>query len=103
MPEYSGHVRRFTLKPFRGEGIGPDLAITGSIGRSASSLSLDSALRGDLRALAIPAPDSFPRRKDRLWEETCLEFFLGIRNSEGYWEFHLSPAGKLWKPPPAPS
>ena len=35
----------------------------------------------------------FPRRRDRLWEETCLELFLGEEGSERYWEFNLSPAG----------
>jgi hypothetical protein len=28
-----------------------------------------------------------------LWEDTCFEFFLGIKNSAQYWEFNLSPAG----------
>jgi hypothetical protein len=30
---------------------------------------------------------------DRLWEETCLELFLGAKGSGRYWEFNLSPAG----------
>jgi len=28
-----------------------------------------------------------------LWEETCLELFLGTADSEEYWEIHLSPSG----------
>ena len=85
--------RSFSLKPFPGEGTGPEVKITGTIGRRADALSLGCALRGNLSELAIPAPEEFPERKDRLWEETCLELFLGEAGSERYWEFHLSPAG----------
>ncbi len=85
--------RRFSLKPFREEGTGSDLKITGSIGRRANLLSVGCALTGNLSELAIPATEESPRRKDRLWEETCLEFFLGVKDSERYWEFNLSPSG----------
>ena len=43
--------------------------------------------------MSIPAAEAAPRRKDRLWEETCLELFLGMEDSGRYWEFNLSPAG----------
>lgn len=56
-------------------------------------MSVRYALTGDLSEIAIPAPEPFPARKDRLWEETCLEFFLGPTDSERYWEFNLSPSG----------
>ena len=84
---------RFSLKAFPGEETGPVLAITGTIGRRANNLSLGISLLGNLSELSIPAPGEFPRRMDRLWEETCLEFFLGEEGSERYWEFNLSPAG----------
>jgi hypothetical protein len=56
-------------------------------------LSFRCALLGDLSGLSIPAPGEPPGRKSRLWEETCLELFLGEEGSECYWEFNLSPAG----------
>ena len=28
-----------------------------------------------------------------MWEETCLELFLGTADSGKYWEFNLSPSG----------
>ncbi len=41
----------------------------------------------------IPAAADAARRQGRLWEETCLELFLGTEGSGEYWEFNLSPAG----------
>jgi hypothetical protein len=87
------NLRNFSLVPFRGGEDLPDLAITGTIGRTADTLSIGCAVGGNLSVLAVPAAAESPERKDRLWEETCLELFLGAKGSEGYWEFNLSPAG----------
>ena len=86
-------IRRFSLKPFRGEGTERGVKITGSIGRRANLLSVGCVFTGNLPELAIPEMEAYPRRKDRLWEETCLEFFLGVQDSARYWEFNLSPSG----------
>ena len=43
--------------------------------------------------MSIPAAADAPRRQDRLWEETCLELFLGTADSGEYWELNLSPSG----------
>jgi hypothetical protein len=87
------NLQSFSLKPFQGEELGPDLKIAGMIGRHGNTLSLGCAVLGNLSELAIPSPGELPGRRDRLWEETCLEFFLGEKGSERYWEFNLSPAG----------
>lgn len=86
-------VLEFSLKPFRTRGHPPGLTIAGSIGRRANALSVAYVLRGDLSALSIPERVGTPGRKDHLWEETCLELFLGADGSADYWEFNLSPAG----------
>ena len=86
------HPQRFLLKPFPGEVNPAGLTIGGSIGRRAGSLSVRSEVRGDLSKVSIPAAAA-PRRRDRLWEETCLELFLGTADSEEYWEINLSPSG----------
>ena len=86
-------LQSYTLKPFPGEEKRLDLAIPGTIGRRGNTLFLDFALLGDLSGLAIPSPTGSPGRRDRLWEETCLEFFLAKKGSVRYWEFNLSPAG----------
>jgi len=87
------NILKFSLNPFREKGPVPDIEIAGSIGRRVNTLSIGYTLRGDLLDLAIPVPVDVPERKDRLWDNTCLEFFLGIRGSLNYWEFNLSPAG----------
>jgi hypothetical protein len=47
---------------------------------------------GDLDAIEIATPVE-PSRKDKLWEATCFEFFLGIPGDRNYWEFNLAPSG----------
>lgn len=83
----------FALKPFPGEGGAPGMTITGMIGRHTNVLSVGYTLLGDLSEVGIPAPGELLARRDRLWEETCLELFLGGRGLAHYWEFNLSPAG----------
>ncbi len=84
---------RFLLKPFPGEGNPAGLTIGGSIGRRADTLSVLCEVKGNLSKVRIPAAADAPRRRDRLWEETCLELFLGTADSAEYWELNLSPAG----------
>jgi len=85
--------RSFSLQPF--PPIGPPLnfKITGHIARRPRQLAIRYDLRGDLAELMIPAPADMPARRAGLWEETCFEFFLGVKDSPRYWEFNLSPAG----------
>ncbi len=83
----------FSLKPFRAGGHPAGLAVCGSIARRAGTLAVEYELRGPLPELAVPARAEAAERRDGLWEETCLELFLGIAGAAGYWEFNLSPAG----------
>jgi hypothetical protein len=92
-PAHPTQARHFLLKPFPGDGNPVGVTIGGSIGRRADTLSVRYEVLGDLSEVAIPAGAEAPRRKDRLWEETCLELFLGAADAAEYWEFNLSPAG----------
>jgi hypothetical protein len=85
--------RNFSLKPFPSTGLLPLLGITGNIGRSSNTIAITYTLLGPLSELLIPAPAEMPARKNALWEETCFEFFLALKNSDRYWEFNLSPSG----------
>jgi len=48
--------------------------------------------------LAVPARAARPGRRDRLWEHTCCEAFVGTPDGEPYVELNLSPSGDwaLW-------
>jgi hypothetical protein len=83
----------FSLQPFPSTESFPNLKIAGNIARNANQLTICYTLGGDLKEIAIAPPSNIPSRKHELWEDTCFEFFLGIKNSTQYWEFNLSPAG----------
>src|SRR4028119_1867556 len=71
----------------------PDLKVIGNIARSTNILTLGYELLAPPAEVVIPPLADKPLRKNELWQETCFEFFLGIKNFERYWEFNLSPAG----------
>ncbi len=83
----------FSLQPFPCYESFPNLKITGNISRNANQLTICYNLGSDLKEIAIVPPSNAPSRKYELWEDTCFEFFLGIKDSVRYWEFNLSPAG----------
>ena len=86
---------QFALQPFLSNNLIFGLQITGNITRTTNILNLNYQLTGDLSQLEIPLIANEATRKHELWQTTCLEFFLGIKNSTQYWEFNLSPA-KHW-------
>jgi hypothetical protein len=86
-------LRTFSLSPFPGEFVPPGLAVSVAVGRRAGVLHVRHEIAGDLSGLAIPPPAPRPERRDHLWQECCMELFLGERGSERYLEFNLSPAG----------
>lgn len=54
----------------------------------------DYAVRGDIAAIALPAPTEVAR-VDGLWQTTCFEAFLGLPGSDTYFEFNFAPS-RLW-------
>jgi len=85
--------RSFFLKPFPSDAPAPGFQITAGIKRSSNIISVSYALLGPLAELEVPAPAGQPSRKNSLWEGTCFELFLGVKNSSRYWELNISPAG----------
>jgi hypothetical protein len=85
----------FVLQPFKPTYLTSELQITGNISRENNNLNLNYQIFGDLSQVKISPIINRQTRKDRLWETTCLEFFIGIKNSTQYWEFNLSP-NKHW-------
>ena len=85
--------RRFSLQPFPEAGPVSSLKIEGEILRVSNRLAIHYELFGHLTEVVIPMPADMPVRKRALWEETCFEFFIAVKDSSRYWEFNLSPAG----------
>jgi hypothetical protein len=85
--------RSFSLQPFSPIAPPRTIEITGHIIRRPRQLAIRYDLRGDLAELIIPEPAAMPARRQGLWEGTCFEFFLGVKDAPQYWEFNLSPAG----------
>jgi hypothetical protein len=83
----------FQLHPFPTSHSLPEIEISGQIDRQDNLLSLKYHLSGDLDAVEIPSPAALPTHKDRLWEATCFELFIGIPGDRNYWEFNLAPSG----------
>jgi hypothetical protein len=82
----------FSLLPFSAAGIPPAMKITGSAAREDGRFLVRYELR-PASEIAVPALTDAPARRDRLWEETCFELFIGPEDSDYYWEFNLSPTG----------
>lgn len=83
----------FILQPFPTTQPLPNIQIIGNITRNEHKLNLDYTLKGNLAEIDIAPPSDTPTRKDELWQDTCFEFFLGIKDTPEYWEFNLSPSG----------
>jgi hypothetical protein len=83
----------FSLQPFPSTKFLHNLKIVGNIARNDNKLAIRYMFGDDLKEIVIPPPSKTPLRKHELWQDTCFEFFLGIKDSQRYWEFNLSPAG----------
>jgi hypothetical protein len=57
------------------------------------TLKLTYRLVANTSQLSIPAPAA-PRRTDGLWQHTCFEAFIGIKESPAYYEFNFAPSGE---------
>jgi hypothetical protein len=83
----------FILYPFSQTNRLSDILISGTIIRHAGMLKITFILSDPLNLIIIPAPAKKPLRKNRLWEQTCFEFFIKTKDADPYWEFNLSPSG----------
>lgn len=86
-------TQNFKLYPFSQTNRLSEINITGTITRHADTLKIIFELSDPLNQIIIPASGKNPVRKNRLWEDTCFELFIGIKGTDPYWEFNLSPSG----------
>ena len=83
----------FSLVPFAQGHHPAGLRFSGAVCREGAELRIRYRLAGPLQQLRLPTPVDTPERRDRLWEDTCLECFLALPGESGYREVNLSPAG----------
>lgn len=57
------------------------------------ALAFTYILKADLSRLRIP-PAAKPRRTDRLWQHTCFEAFVAVKDKPQYYELNFSPSGE---------
>jgi len=74
------------------------LQVAASATLDARGLWLSFVLRCESRLLALAEPSPRPGRRDRLWEHTCCEAFVGASAGTAYLELNLAPSGDwaLW-------
>ena len=81
----------FNLVNFDSENV-PLIKIDGAISRLDEQLNIKYVLNNSAKII-IPQVNKTPLRRYDLWERTCFEFFLKIKDTTKYWEFNLSPSG----------
>jgi len=73
---------------------GPVESITARVSAAPSqALTLQFALRGNLRRIRIPS-QADGGRADALWRHTCFEAFVRRADAPGYLELNFSPSGR---------
>ncbi len=82
--------QKFSLQPFNSR---TNIDISGQINRYKNNLTIKYTLAGKITEILISEPKNKPNRQHNLWQTTCFEFFLAIKDSLQYWEFNLSPNG----------
>ena len=86
------HITPFVLHPFHEQDFTNHVQLSGTLVRSTTGLRISYALQGGLDEILLPLPDAPPQRRDKLWQTTCFEFFVGVRGLTQYREINLAPS-----------
>ena len=70
----------------------PGVEVLASAALDARGLVLRFSVRAAPHLVAVAPRSPRPGRRDRLWEHTCCEAFVGKDGSEGYLEVNLAPS-----------
>ena len=83
----------FSLTPFEKDGSLSGMECKGHLARRIDTLFVHYEIVGGSLRIDIPARKREPSRRIGLWENTCLELFVAVKDRDQYWEFNLSPSG----------
>lgn len=73
-----------------------DVSIIAAIEQQGSLLNLGFWIKDPNHLIKWPTIQQPASKADFLWQQTCFEVFIGIRNQDEYLEINLSPA-QLWQ------
>jgi hypothetical protein len=82
----------FSLRPFEKDGSLYGIECKGYLARRIDTLFVHYEIIGSSLRIDIPERKQEPSRKKGLWENTCLELFVAVKDYDQYWEFNLSPS-----------
>ena len=86
----------FQLRPFQQEHQ-QEISILGSVGLAEGKLriqyTLHQAENQAISPVMWPSAQSTPRRRDELWQSTCMELFISTPSMQRYWEYNFCPSG----------
>jgi len=82
----------FSLRPFEKDVSLSGIECKGHLTRRIDTLFVHYEIIGSSLRIDIPERKQEPSRKRGLWENTCLELFVAVRDCDQYWEFNLSPS-----------
>jgi len=83
----------FSLRPFEKDASLSGIECKGYLARQNDTLFVHYEIIGSSLRVDIAERKQEPSRKTGLWENTCLEFFVAVKDRDQYWEFNLSPSG----------
>lgn len=91
-------VDRLTLLPHPATPLAAPVQIEAWVQLEARGLVLGYSVQAADGVLTVPPRVARPGRRDRLWERTCCEAFVGTAGGDAYVELNLSPSGDwaLW-------
>lgn len=92
-PAAKSGKQTFSLRPFEKDGSLSGIECRGYVARRNDTLFVHYEITGSSPGIDIPEREQEPSRKKGLWENTCLELFVAVKDSDRYWEFNLSPSG----------
>jgi hypothetical protein len=81
------------LIPFSRSSGSSELTLKVQVERIHSALVCEFHLIGDIENIIFSSLHKNPQRRDRLWETTCFEAFVTLKQDPSYWEFNAAPSG----------
>jgi hypothetical protein len=84
-------ARPHALVRFGGEGAA--VRVAGAVERDGGLWQLRFVIEAAAGSIVVPPPAPVPARRDRLWDHTCCEAFVGAAGAGADTEVTLSPSG----------